>query len=82
MAITCKLKEKYVARLDELISGAEAIPMRQHSRRTRCNMISGESGYSRKRGQRKNPAKASFSTLTDEQKVLLDALDLSRYLTR
>ncbi len=38
--------------------------------------------YPRKRGQRRHPTKASFSTLTDEQKPLLDALDLGRYLTR
>lgn len=38
--------------------------------------------YPRKRGQRKHPTKASFSTLTDEQQTLLDALDLGRYLTR
>lgn len=45
MGITSKLKEKYVARLDELIAAAEGIPMRQHSRRTSYNMISGESTY-------------------------------------
>jgi transposase len=38
--------------------------------------------YPRKRGQRKHPAKASLSTLSDDQKTLLDALDLRRYATR
>ena len=38
--------------------------------------------YPRRRGQRKHPATASLSTLSHEQKTLLDALDLGRYLHR
>lgn len=38
--------------------------------------------YPRKRGQRKHPAKASLSTMSDDQKALYKALDLRRYSTR
>jgi transposase len=38
--------------------------------------------YPRKRGQRKHPVRASLSTLSDEQKTVLNSLDLKRYLPR
>jgi len=38
--------------------------------------------YPRRRGQRRHPTQAGLSTLSGEQAMLLDALDLNRYLPR
>jgi transposase len=38
--------------------------------------------YPRRRGQRRHPTRASLSTLSDEQALLMDALNLNRYLPR
>jgi hypothetical protein len=38
--------------------------------------------YPRRPGQRRHPTQASLSTLSDEQALLIDALDLNRFLPR
>jgi hypothetical protein len=45
MRIADRLKEKYISRIDELIASGAALPMRQHSRQTGSNFLSGESTY-------------------------------------
>lgn len=45
MSLPDRLKTEYVARLDELIVSGEAMSMRQHSRVTSANMLTGETRY-------------------------------------
>ena len=45
MSLPDRLKTEYVARLHELIQAGEAMPMRQHSRMTSKNILSGETHY-------------------------------------
>jgi len=45
MGIANRLKDKYLTRLDELIQAGEAIPMRQHSKVTSANYLTGEKHY-------------------------------------
>lgn len=42
MGLSERIKAKYIARIDELIEAAGVMPMKQHSRQTSFNMISGE----------------------------------------
>ncbi len=44
MGITDRVKDKYIARLDELIQAGQGIPMKQHSE-LRSDFITGESNY-------------------------------------
>lgn len=45
MGIADRIKDKYLARLDELIQSGEVIPMRQHSKVTSLNFLTGEKHY-------------------------------------
>ena len=45
MGIANRLKDEYLTRLDELIQAGEAIPMRQHSKVTAANYLTGEKHY-------------------------------------
>jgi hypothetical protein len=45
MSLPEKLKAQYLARLDELITSGETMPMKQHSRMTSRNVLSGETHY-------------------------------------
>src|SRR6266480_317519 len=45
MGIADRMKDKCLARLDELIQSGEAIPMRQHSKITSSNYLTGETRY-------------------------------------
>ena len=45
MSVAGRLKDKYIQRLDELIRIGSSIPMRQHSRITSANRITGEKRF-------------------------------------
>lgn len=45
MGIASRLKERYLAQIDDLIRSGEAIPMRQHSKLASSNYITGEKQY-------------------------------------
>ena len=45
MGLADRFKSKYIARIDELIAAGTSMPMKQHSRQTSFNLISGQSSY-------------------------------------
>jgi hypothetical protein len=45
MALADRIKTKYITRIEELIASGTCMPMKQHSRQTSVNIISGQSTY-------------------------------------
>jgi hypothetical protein len=45
MGISDRLKDKYAARIDELVAAGTAMPIKQHSRQTSFNVLPGKSTY-------------------------------------